>query len=398
MDVRAERFPLFDSLRAIAALSVVLFHGAWQQLLVFHPDNPLGRYAARLNVGVTVFFVISGFLLYRPFVAARLGGAGVPPVGAYAWRRMLRIVPAYWAALTVTVVVLGLGYVVAFPEALRFYGFAQIYSARDAARGLGQAWTLCVEALFYVLLPVWALTLRRVPGRVRTELVALGALALAGLAFAAVVVRRYDPNVPGDVWAFMQLPNFLDAFAAGMGLAVLSAWWAGRDGPAPRLLDVVARRPWIPWAVALGAFVAAAQLGTVGAQTDREYFLTQRLFVVVAVGLLLPAIFGPPDRGAVRRVLGWRPLLWVGLVSYGVYLYHVLAFDRLFAWGWDTGDPAGQIARLGAGVALTVAAAAVSYYVVERPALRLKRLVGRAPADDQPGAVSAPAVPPSHAQ
>jgi peptidoglycan/LPS O-acetylase OafA/YrhL len=392
VDVRAERFPLFDSLRAIAALSVVLFHGAWQQLLVFHPDNPLGRYASRLNVGVTVFFVISGFLLYRPFVAARLGGAGAPAVGAYAWRRFLRIVPAYWVALTVVAVVLGLTYVFTASGLARFYGFAQIYSPDDAARGLGQAWTLCVEVTFYALLPLWALALRRVPGGVRTELASLALLALGGLAFAALVARAYDPNLPEDVWAFMQMPNYFDAFAAGMALAVLSAWWSGRAGT-PGPVAFVERRPWVPWGVALLAFAAAAQLGTVGEQTDREYFVTHRLFVVVAMGLLLPAIFGDPSRGSVRRVLGWRPLLWVGLVSYGVYLYHVLAFDRLFAWGWDTSAPAGEIARLMMGVLFTIALAAVSYYLVERPALRLKRLVGGAPAEDQPGAASAPARP-----
>jgi len=395
VDVRAERFPLFDSLRAIAALSVVLFHGAWQQLLVFYPDNPLGRYASRLNVGVTVFFVISAFLLYRPFAAARLEGAPLPRVGAYAWRRALRIVPAYWVALTVVALVLGLTYVFTAGGLLRFYGFAQIYSERDAARGLGQAWTLCVEIAFYALLPLWALGQRRLGlrGSVRRELLALAGLAAVGLAFAAVVVRGADPNLPRDVWLFMQLPNYLDAFAAGMALAVVSAWWGAREDTAG-LPGLVARRPWLAWTAALAAFVAAAQLGTVGAQTDREYFLSQRLFVVVAVGLLLPAVFGDPTRGLVRRVLGWRPLLWLGLVSYGIYLYHVLALDRIFVWGWKTSATAGELARLLAGILLTVALAAASYYAVERPALRLKRRIAPAEAGDQPGAVSAPAAPP----
>jgi peptidoglycan/LPS O-acetylase OafA/YrhL len=117
--------------------------------------------------------------------------------------------------------------------------------------------------------------------------------------------------------------------------------------------------------------------------------------VVVAVGLLLPAVFGPFEHGWVRRLLARRELLWLGLVSYGIYLYHVLAFDRLFTWGWDTDEPAGQVLRLATGVALTVALAGASYYVVERPALRLKRRFARAPEPDQPGAVSAPATPPT---
>ncbi|MDX6650227.1 MAG: hypothetical protein QOJ97_2178 [Solirubrobacteraceae bacterium] len=397
MDARAARYPLLDSLRAIAALSVLTLHGAFQQVLVFHPDNPLTRYASRLGVGVTIFFVISGFLLYRPFVAARLAGERAPRTRAYAWRRFLRIVPAYWVALTVVAVVAGLSYVFTWDGVPRFYGFAQIYSSKDAVNGLGQAWTLCVEVAFYALLPLWALSQRRLGGadpraRMRRELAGLALLALAGLAFAAVVTHRFNPNLPQEAWMFLQLPNFLDAFAAGMALAVLSAWWQSAAEP-PRLVGIVERRPWIPWLVALVAFVLCAQLGTMGALTDREYYVGQRLFVIVAVGLLLPAVFGDPARGWVRRLLARRWLLWVGLVSYGVYLWHPFVYERLIAWGWLPERAPGQIGRFAVGLALTLVVAAVSYYVVERPALKLKRRVAPAPAPDQPGAVSAPAVP-----
>jgi len=85
VNVHANRFPLFDSLRAIAAISVLLFHAALFRLL--HVASPLRPYTAHLDVGVTIFFMISGFLLYRPFVRARLQGEESPHVPAYAWRR-----------------------------------------------------------------------------------------------------------------------------------------------------------------------------------------------------------------------------------------------------------------------------------------------------------------------
>src|SRR5258705_9063723 len=106
MDRRPARFPHIDSLRAIAAIAVLGTHAA-----IFGgadgPGSTSGHYAQRLEVGVAIFFVISGFLLYRPFAAARAAGAAPPATGAYAWRRGLRIVPAYWLALTVSALILG---------------------------------------------------------------------------------------------------------------------------------------------------------------------------------------------------------------------------------------------------------------------------------------------------
>ena len=99
LNARAERFPLFDSLRAIAALSVIGVHGAVTAGI--YNDSTLRQFVSHLDVGVQIFFVISGFLLYRPFARARLEGADRPATGPYAWRRFLRIVPAYWVALTV---------------------------------------------------------------------------------------------------------------------------------------------------------------------------------------------------------------------------------------------------------------------------------------------------------
>lgn len=83
-------FPLFDGLRAIAALSVLAVHIPGRQDL----PEAIERLVAHMNIGVTIFFLISGFLLYRPFIAHRIGGASAPAVRDYAKRRALRIYPA----------------------------------------------------------------------------------------------------------------------------------------------------------------------------------------------------------------------------------------------------------------------------------------------------------------
>ena len=98
------RFPLLDGMRAIAVLSVVLVHTT-----VGAHDTPiLGPLLAHTNIGVAIFFLISGFLLYRPFIAHRGGGPAAPSVDQYAKRRVLRIYPAYWLVLTVLVIAPGL--------------------------------------------------------------------------------------------------------------------------------------------------------------------------------------------------------------------------------------------------------------------------------------------------
>src|SRR3954468_20104855 len=100
------RFPLVDGLRAFAAIAVVITHTGF--LSTFNAHGLAGEVTARLDVGVTLFFIISGFLLYRPFVAARLEHRPAPRIPVYARRRVLRIVPAYWLALTVLAIWPGL--------------------------------------------------------------------------------------------------------------------------------------------------------------------------------------------------------------------------------------------------------------------------------------------------
>jgi peptidoglycan/LPS O-acetylase OafA/YrhL len=121
-------------------------------------------------VGVTIFFVISGFLLYRPFVLAQLQEERLPRVRSYAVRRFLRIVPCYWVALTVVALVLGLDDVFTASGIPTYYGFLQAYSDDTFAGGIGQAWTLCVEVAFYAFLPVWAVFMRAVQRPARRAL------------------------------------------------------------------------------------------------------------------------------------------------------------------------------------------------------------------------------------
>jgi peptidoglycan/LPS O-acetylase OafA/YrhL len=378
--LKETRYPLLDSVRAIAALSVLVFHAAfWSNITL--TGSAAAPFLTRLDVGVTIFFVLSGFLLYRPFVRSRLLGTPPPRAIAYGWRRVLRIVPAYWAALTVIALLIPKPDTFEPGHAVVYYGFLQIYGDL-ALGGIAQAWTLCVEVTFYALLPLWALLLRRRPGSVRSELLALVVLAAAGVAWTLVaVLGASDPDHANTSRMLVWLPAYFDHFAIGMALAVVSVA-AERDGRLWRPAAWLGARPWAAWLGAAAAFALvsvgiglSAQNRLDARMNAAQYLGRHWLYAAVAVGVLVPAVFGPAREGAVRRVLGHPWLLYLGVISYGIYLWHNAVMEKV----------AGRIGRdgtyvdfleyllLGAGIAVIVSA--VSWRWLERPVLRLKRLV-----------------------
>jgi peptidoglycan/LPS O-acetylase OafA/YrhL len=381
VNARAARFPLFDGVRGLAALSVLAFHvtlGGFNAL-----PSPLRELLGHLDVGVTIFFVISGFLLYRPFVLARFRDDGLPRVRSYAARRFLRIVPCYWVALTVVALVLKEDDVFTASGIPTYYGFLQAYSDSTFAGGIGQAWTLCVEVAFYAFLPVWALVMlwagRRSPRKLGVEAIGLAALFVMSTAYIVVVLYRVAPT-PASPYV-RSLPGLLDTFALGMALAVASVWAQTREGPSPRWVALLRRMPSAPWLLAAVAFCVASSLkgGVLGTSSSKTAYLAQHeLYSLTAVAVVLPAVVFGAERGwgLAGRVLGSRALLYAGLWSYGIYLYHVAAVAKLAGPVYDTLPHGAGWQTLGLGVSVlvvTVAVAALSYYVVERPALSLKR-------------------------
>jgi len=173
-----QRFPLFDSLRGFAAISILLVHTA-----IFtggFSDTWHGRIVAHLDIGVPFFFLLSAFLLYRPFVASRREDRDRPAFSGYARRRFLRIAPAYWAVLTIAAVVPGMAGAFSGNWWV-YYGLLQnypVYTAKgtcavDTYRcAIPPSWSLAIEVFFYVLLPFFVLLMAALARRWRAGFVA----------------------------------------------------------------------------------------------------------------------------------------------------------------------------------------------------------------------------------
>jgi peptidoglycan/LPS O-acetylase OafA/YrhL len=373
------RFPCFDGFRAIAALSVLVTHVGFTSGL--NGRSSFGAYTARMDIGIAVFFLISGFLLYRPFVAARLAGRAGPGVGPYLWRRALRIFPAYWVALTVVIFMLGHG-----PRDVKslalWYGLAHIYSYEHVIGPIVQSWTLGTEISYYLFLPVYAWLMSRVVGGtserrwLRTELIGLAALYVSAFAFRSVLLAGdASPRVNGTLTKWL-LAN-LDLFALGMLLAVVSVWVAQSER---RRAPLGADHPWAPgacWALAgLGFWVVSTRLGLPRQTIDYEplgELAQQFLYGVIALLVLVPGVFGPQDRGLVRAFLRHPVVQMLGLISYGLYLWQNVWVEEYMDWADARlfATPFGEM--LIVVLVLSIAAAAVSYVVIERPVLRLKQ-------------------------
>lgn len=403
-------FPALEGLRALAALLVVFTHAG-----ELAGDRRAGWEAtpARMgDIGVAVFFVLSGFLIYLPFATAHLAGERPLRARAFYWRRLLRILPAYWLALSVLWALWHFhpfGFRMGFDlgdQWWRYYTLVHIYDAHTFLHGIIQAWSVATEVSFYLLIPFWSGLLRRVLGKRRTTVAIelIGVAALFGFGYLSrwwfshnqhMWVQK-NPLQPQGVSmravAFSWLPNQIDLFALGMGLAIVYAWTT-RTGSRWRLDRTVGRLPVLWWAAAAGVFVVVAYvLGPPPIFTGYRgpYWQGhQALYGLFGLLLLVPLVFGDQARGGVRAVLRWKPIWWVGVVSYGFYLWHFDWMSRAVTpieppgtrppwhgwWGLRFAD-ANMTVLMVVGIGTGLAAAAISWYLVERPLLRLKRLVG----------------------
>jgi peptidoglycan/LPS O-acetylase OafA/YrhL len=383
------RFALFDSLRALAALSVVLFHSSIFSKLVF--ESRWGALGAHLNVGVALFFLISGFLLYRPYAVAFVQGSEPPRLLPYAKRRFLRIVPAYWVALTLLALWPGLQGVLT-RDWWVYYGLLQSHRSLWLFGGIAPAWSLSVEVAFYALLPLLAAASARLASgrspRARTyiALAALAVLGAGGLAFRAASLHA------GRSGLLLSLPACLLWFAVGMSFAVASARLS--DHPErSRTTQLVIDHPTFCWVLAVTIYVgfclsplvpalkspahATNLADALGSPTVATDLAEQLVYSVVAALVIAPAVFGERSGGLPRRILASPALTKIGLWSYGIFLWHHPLLGALPEYGIDRLVPGSRFLSLTLVIVpVAIACGWLSHRFVEAPAMRLGRRPG----------------------
>ena len=350
-------FPGLDAYRAIGMTMVLLNHAAYSTGYITRWAGSGGLHGtiadviARFDVSVPMFFVLSGFLIYRPFAGAALAGRPGPGTRRFLHKRLLRLVPGYWFAL------LGLGLVATRTPAvdlgiqgvagwignllaLPAFGVPVETCTGDTCHvgyGITQAWSIGVELTFYLLLPLYAAGIARLAqraaeaGRDRGRVLLGGAAALwaTGTGFRVLVVT-VEPSWSRQ--SLLWLPMFLDLFAIGMGLSVLSARHGLAGPPAIARLAAHPAACWTAAAVGLAVMTRFQPPAEPFGLNGSEYVPRQLAYGAISALWLLPSMFGDQARGRLRRTLATRPLVWLGGISLSFYLWHLAIISLAKSW------------------------------------------------------------------
>jgi peptidoglycan/LPS O-acetylase OafA/YrhL len=332
------RIPSLDGLRALSICFVISSHASYTAGAGPLLARTLGDTAV---FGVRVFFVISGFLI-TTLLLEEIRRTGTVSLGQFYLRRTLRIFPPFYAYVAAIAVAGALGWIGLRPhDILSAVTYTTNYH-HDRSWYVGHAWSLAVEEQFYLLWPF----LLRYLGASRAARIALGAMVGAPLLRFALLVGA--PSLrPGIGETF---PTVVDSIAAGCLLACVR----GRLDAYPRLIAFL-RSPafWlIPMAALASALVPSAKADMLVCQSVTN----------IGIALSIERFVRLPATPS-GRLLNARPMVFVGMLSYSLYLWQQPFFNR-HSPSWATTLPV--------NVLLVITAALASYYLIERPALRLR--------------------------
>lgn len=344
------RMPGLDGLRALAVTGVIALHSGFRWL-------PGG------GIGVFVFFTLSGFLITH-LLLTECEQTGRISIRRFYARRALRLLPALYILILATVL-WGLGHpsilsdrtLEAVPSVvLYFSNWIRALVDRDAVGRLGHTWSLSVEEQFYILWPlviVSCMASQRSAKRVMQ-------IAIAGSILSATLRIVFWTGVTGAVRT-EGTDQIADQILVGCALA---AWLHTVDSTRLDRMRAIARGFGLLGAVILLGVALAVPTDDVA--HAKCFSLVLLPFVAFASAALIASIVLAP-RDVLARLLSIWPISWIGQISYGMYLWHILAIENVRKyWTWPT-------SVFLASVVLSIALAVFSWFIIERPALRLKQ-------------------------
>lgn len=387
---RAERYDELDGHRGIAAVAVVVFH-VYQFCNVAHYlylGTPAYTVLDSLDAMVPWFFVITAFLLFEPVARSAIEGRQPISARGFLIRRAVRLLPVYYVAVVVVWFCRQQTLPGDWRDLVEHLTFVQVFDSKRIFYTIGPAWSLSVEVFFYLILIILSLALasacRHLPSR-RQRIAALAA-STAALAAVSIAWKAWSYSVghrptTGSFTTWFGPAANLDIFAAGMAVAIVVAA-LGDHRP-------LGSRSRLTLRLTALAILAIAFVTRQANAWSGVYFST--LCAVGFAGLVAAAVLGPA-RDLWGRALSCRPLLWLGAISYSIYLWHepiLLAFA-----GWEglvRQTPGAFLSDAAIVVVASIVAGWLSYSLIERPTSQLGRVFGRdgrliraAGADDDP--------------
>jgi peptidoglycan/LPS O-acetylase OafA/YrhL len=337
--------PALDGIRALAILLVLLFHwfpvDHWVNVL---PNGP---------IGVTLFFVLSGYLISNILMGQQAAGTFLPSFKNFVIRRALRIFPIYFLVLLGLLVgkKIGIQVVTDFYEH-PFYYWTYVYNhwlerTQNWSDMLSPYWSLSVEEQFYI---VWPFFMMLIPSGKRL-LGFLWSVVVLGIIARYILVYKLD-----GIGVYMI--TCVDTFAWGALLAYYL-----RNGRSAEL-GIWIGRLWIP---VLILWIILCVMHTDADLVKQLFF--RSLTSMVSVALLFQAM----QEGILARIFSWTPLRKLGQMSYGVYLYHMLVPDLVYQLAARLQIPLPEDPYHVIGILGLFLIAAISYRWIEKPIQELKR-------------------------
>ena len=348
--------PGLDGLRGLAVIGVLLFHGGF-------------TWAKGGFLGVSTFFTLSGFLITNLLVREWDRSEGIN-LGRFWARRFRRLLPAALIAIALVGVVwwrigsaeqlnslrgdmlAALGYVANWRFLTGGKSYADLFLSPSP---LQHFWSLAIEEQFYVIFPLFVMIVMKVGGR--RLLTTLLVMATGASVILEVVLRN---NVDRVYYG-------TDTRAAELLLGcLLAVWWSGRQSST---VDQKTRRDRgvsTLWTDALGGLAIVGMFWAWYAVPESSMGLARGGFPLYACGTTA-IIFAVTRNGLIAKMISIKVLCWAGMISYGLYLYHWPIFLWLDAERTGINN---QAILFALRMAVTIAIALASYYLVENPIRR----------------------------